>query len=352
MNLTDPYLFLDILLRGAVLSGLTILAFAIWNKQGLRQELSGRLAIAFALCFAIYVISTSAIFPNVRSPVRLSLRLLEAPNLVFLWLFLLSVFQDDFRLRSPHLIGGGLYILTMFLERLSEAGLVTLSEIFKLIYFAGSAALIGHAIWVLLQGWAGDLVSERRQSRIFVMAAILLAASLSVIAGNSAEILNETRLQLIGLGAILLTLFLVCKSWLFVQSDLFSSFSEGRHTDKDSSVTLKQQGFLKKLDRAMEDDNLYLDPSLKISALARRIGVGEHSLRHLINQKLGYRNFPAFLNRYRIDFAKAQLKDPALSDKTILSIAMESGFNSLSAFNRAFRQESGTTPRQYRQNPD
>ena len=74
----------------------------------------------------------------------------------------------------------------------------------------------------------------------------------------------------------------------------------------------------------------------------------EYRLRQAINEGLGHRNFNAFLNRYRIDEAKAALSDPTQQDVAVLTIAMDAGFQSIGPFNRAFKAESGLTPTEFR----
>jgi AraC-like DNA-binding protein len=88
--------------------------------------------------------------------------------------------------------------------------------------------------------------------------------------------------------------------------------------------------------------------NLTIGSLSSRLGVPEYRLQRTINQGLGHRNFPAFLNRYRLEDAKAALADPVQSDVPILTIAMDAGFQSLPPFNRAFKAETGLTPTEYR----
>ena len=66
------------------------------------------------------------------------------------------------------------------------------------------------------------------------------------------------------------------------------------------------------------------------------------------NQRLGYRNFSAFLNRYRIAEAREKLASREDVDLPVLTIAMDLGYNSLPTFNRAFRAETGTTPSEFR----
>ena len=83
--------------------------------------------------------------------------------------------------------------------------------------------------------------------------------------------------------------------------------------------------------------------------LAAKLKLPEYRLRRLINQRLGYRNFNAYLNHYRVEDAKVGLADPTEAEVPILTIAMDAGFQSLRAFNRAFRVETGMTPSEYRE---
>jgi AraC-like DNA-binding protein len=84
--------------------------------------------------------------------------------------------------------------------------------------------------------------------------------------------------------------------------------------------------------------------------LAARLDLPEHRLRQVINEGLGHRNFNAFLNRYRIDEAKAALSDAGQRDVPVLTIAMDAGFQSIGPFNRAFKADTGLTPTEFRRN--
>ena len=70
-------------------------------------------------------------------------------------------------------------------------------------------------------------------------------------------------------------------------------------------------------------------------------------LRQVINQQLGYRNFNAFLNHFRLKLAAEKLKSEPR--EKVLAIALEVGFASLAPFNRAFKEQFGMTPSEYRQ---
>ena len=88
--------------------------------------------------------------------------------------------------------------------------------------------------------------------------------------------------------------------------------------------------------------------SLEKSSGCRSASLTPHLLSQLLNEHVG-ENFAQFVNRHRIEEAKAQLVDPAYQHFTIAAIAEEVGFNSTSAFNAAFKKITGATPSKYRQ---
>ena len=100
--------------------------------------------------------------------------------------------------------------------------------------------------------------------------------------------------------------------------------------------------------RAVDEERLFLDPDLSVADLAARLASSPREVSEAINAVSG-RTFFEFVNAKRIDEARRRLAaDPGLR---ILDVAMESGFNSKSAFNNAFRRFAGTTPSAFRKRP-
>lgn len=58
--------------------------------------------------------------------------------------------------------------------------------------------------------------------------------------------------------------------------------------------------------------------------------------------------FFAYVNARRVEETCRQLADPANDDRTVLDVLYASGFNSKSAFHRAFRKATGEAPSAYR----
>ena len=98
----------------------------------------------------------------------------------------------------------------------------------------------------------------------------------------------------------------------------------------------------------MTDDRAYRSEDLSLASLDSRLAVPEYRLRRLINQRLGHRNFTAYVNGWRLAEAQIALADPAQRDLQVLSIALEAGFQSIGPFNRAFKAATGRTPTEFR----
>jgi AraC-like DNA-binding protein len=110
----------------------------------------------------------------------------------------------------------------------------------------------------------------------------------------------------------------------------------------------QEAALLETLRELMEEQKLHRHDGLTIAVLAARLAIPEYRLRRLINRRLGHRNFSSFVNGYRLAEARAALADPVQASVPILTIALDTGFQSLAPFNRAFKMTAGMTPREYR----
>ena len=100
----------------------------------------------------------------------------------------------------------------------------------------------------------------------------------------------------------------------------------------------------KKIETAMQQDNLYLDASLSLQKLAKHISTSPNYISQTLNESIGM-NFFDYVNKYRVEMAKHQLQH---SRDTVIDIAMNVGFNAKSSFYTAFKKVAQQTPSQYR----
>jgi AraC-like DNA-binding protein len=103
------------------------------------------------------------------------------------------------------------------------------------------------------------------------------------------------------------------------------------------------------LSRLMGESRGYAQEGLSLAGLAAQLQTPEYRLRRVINQRLGHRNFNAYVNGLRLSEAMRRLADPAERSLPVLTIALDVGFGSIGPFNRAFKAETGVTPTEFRQ---
>jgi len=121
-------------------------------------------------------------------------------------------------------------------------------------------------------------------------------------------------------------------------------------TKNNSSAITNDNVYYKQLCYLLEKEKIYRNPELSLSIISERLTISSTYISQLVN-KLSNSNFSDFVNAYRINDAKQKLSDPNFSIYTILSIGLESGFNSKSTFYTAFKKHTGITPTEYRENP-
>jgi AraC-like DNA-binding protein len=93
----------------------------------------------------------------------------------------------------------------------------------------------------------------------------------------------------------------------------------------------------------MESQQPYLAPELTLGELAAQLRTNTSWLSKVINTGCG-QNFNDFINEYRVREAEQRLRNPRFRHYTLLAVALESGFNSKSTFNRVFKKLRGITP--------
>ncbi len=103
------------------------------------------------------------------------------------------------------------------------------------------------------------------------------------------------------------------------------------------------------LKKVVQDEQLYLDSELTVSSLAEILEIPAYELSRIINLGIG-KNFSDFISEYRIMEVTRKMKDKAFDRLTLLGIAYDSGFNSKSTFNRTFREMTGKTPAEFKDN--
>ncbi|MEX2962572.1 helix-turn-helix domain-containing protein [Microbulbifer sp. TYP-18] len=217
--------------------------------------------------------------------------------------------------------------------------------------------LVAAGLVTLLRHFQSDLVEARRNLR----AALLTAIGSYMLIVICAEFLFSYQpmpAEVPILHAVLASLlcFAACL-WLLALSP--AALTESLPNNENSANTKReipvasepldpqQTQLLQRLQSHMSDGG-YRRTGLTIRELAELLDAREHVLRALINRHLGYRNFNEYLNQFRIDEASTRLADPDQAHLPVLTIALDTGYRSLSPFNAAFKRRHDLTPTEFR----
>jgi AraC-like DNA-binding protein len=91
---------------------------------------------------------------------------------------------------------------------------------------------------------------------------------------------------------------------------------------------------------------IYEDPELSLTQLAGQLESNPTIISKAINHCFQM-NFNDFINSYRINAVKEKFQQGLHKKQTLLAIALDCGFNSKATFNRAFKKNSGLSPKDF-----
>jgi len=340
-------LILDVLLRYGSVTLLFLASFlALRDGRGSKAGI-----YIFLVTFTVASMLLTTVRPELQlpRPIHYFFRFADVGNIAFIWWLGLAMFDDDFRLRWWHWAVLALNYVVLLPTRIMEFRGV---EYFHPVANYGldliTVGIMGHLFYVALKGRADDLIEPRRRLRLFFVLALGIATLAALFAENllmasHPELLNTLRC------IIIFPMALWGVAWLTQMHPEKLVFEATLEKPVQASlIDPRDQQLLAELTKAIEVDQMFKEPGLTIRQLAETLKTPEHRLRNLINSGLGYRNFSAFLNHYRIAAIKDAFSRPENSRIPVLTIALDHGYNSLAPFNRAFRYVEGKTPTQYR----
>jgi AraC-like DNA-binding protein len=344
---------LDLGLRGAVV-GLFLVTCAVLLLRTTAVHRAAGLGAAMGVAGAAYAVSTAPFFPTWSFGWSSPIVALGMSSPVILWLWARMIFDEHFSPRPWH---GAVWALMAGLGVVTYNGWTTwpaLAATCGRLLAAASIAFALMAIGQTAKNWRKAMATARGRGLVLLTIGVSSQIVLSAAAGLAAIPMRSISLTTAcGLGA-----FALLSVWtiLFVPFERQPAVAgAGRGDVARTSGSLvraspspAERALLSRLEHLMTTQRTYRQEGLTIGLLAVKLSIPEYRLRTLVNDGLGYRNFNAFLNRYRIDEAKAALADLGQSEVPVLTIALDAGFHSLAPFNRAFKADTGLTPTEFR----
>lgn len=323
------------------------------------RKLPNRLLAVFltltAIELSVWLWGHSSLMDGWVGGAWLALGKLQMPTFFF---FFISSCYSDFhwkRYDALHLIP---FLLALFFNFVSLP-LGNIADAFSIGTRSGT--ILSHiiyygymtAIFVILFQFKRRFLLHHASGRSKVLVWLTQLAAVSLFAhtlivlrdGFSGALPAEILTGLQMLGAVLalaITTWIALKSLL--QPDLFRDVDR-RLLRLQPKTKPPQNGDLDRVLRTVETHRPYLDPNLNLSELSYKLALTPRELSELLNGSIGVHFFD-FINGYRVEHAKTLLLESP--KRSIIQILHESGFNSKSSFNTAFKKHTGATPSAYR----
>ena len=342
--------FLDLIIRVAGVTLLLMQVALLWRDA--RQVRTAQFGMALAASLACVMITDGGEGFHAPRSVIYALTPISMISALFTWWFSQSLFDDEFRI-SPWQWGAAAIWTVLgtatYLDFVNGRPVQNLWPVYMRSLMAIGFAV--HIVYLALSGRKNDLVERRRRIRTYFALAIMTVFIFDLFHEYLYGWPNVPIWSSIAQYSLYLPVIIWGYFWLtrIDANELMFERAQPRLAPAEPKLSPKETLLEEKLQQIMGDEKAYLEPELSIASLADRVGAPEHQLRVLINKSMGHRNFRAFLNQYRLEAAKTALSDPDKAALPILTIAMDSGFASLSSFNRAFKLDADETPTTFRE---
>ncbi len=145
------------------------------------------------------------------------------------------------------------------------------------------------------------------------------------------------------LGPVFYTFLIYAFSYLFLNRNSFNLDKyDSSKLDSSSSKTL-----FKTIEKLFIEEHVFLESGISLKIVAEKLTTSPREISQAINENV-QQNFYEFVNQFRIEKAKNLLVDLKYEKEKIATVAFDSGFGTVTAFNVAFKKKTGVTPSVYR----
>ncbi|MEM1190188.1 MAG: helix-turn-helix domain-containing protein [Pseudomonadota bacterium] len=303
------------------------------------------LASVFAPGTIAYTIFRSSVYHVMDYPLILFLAVFSTLNTVFFWWLVIAMCSTQFHWTPIRLLPAAFMLALVFCRAIDLP--VVDGDYDNLMYLLLILSMMGHAMFVSLSHYRDDPVDPKR---LFQLLFVLVVGTTAIVSAalETYMLVTETQLRLFVLeGVVILILCLLCYPFvcgfapaLRLASPEGAVLAPERHEEEPAYMLNRVKALLK--------SGAYRESGLTVVQMADRLALPEYRLRRLVTRQLGYRNFNACLNAYRVDEARRILEDPTQLRRQIGLIADELGYGSVATFNRAFKEATGSTPSSFR----
>ena len=222
-----------------------------------------------------------------------------------------------------------------------------------------SSSILALSFWEAFRGYSKKTQSQKMQSVIFGSAWVLAVFNASIFPKfifsaaeielyNPIIITSSALLIVFAMQGVMLLQAKVINNQALKQKDDIGTINNDTFNLNENCNQDVEPELIVGITKLINEQQLYLKASLKISDFAQALMVPEYKVSRAIRYHYKAANFNLFINQYRVKYAKKLLINDQTKEWSILSIALESGFSSLATFNRVFKSIVGDIPNEYR----
>ena len=353
-------LLLTLLLGGTMMLGLMITLLLLKSDLGLSKWLLAVTLVALVthlLTFLLFITQVINQWPHLLG-ITYPIIFLTGPAFYF---FIRTYAEPAFRFKIGHLVH--LLPATLIFGLMIPTYLAPISEKLALIryyYELAPTENLSAFEWLYLNLYVVVIL-------VYVIAALryvyrqhpnnakllkkfcwlFLALSVLYLVLQSGFILSGASLitSEIILSALMALVILTLGYWILDIRQLFPKSAKGKYRtsplSQEAAIAIEQA-----LNKAMNQQEVYLNPRLRISDMAQLLQVPSHHLSQVLNDRMNT-NFYQLVNRYRIERCKQILNSDRIQQVSIQGIGFDCGFSNKTSFYRAFKKQTGMTPAQY-----
>ncbi len=128
--------------------------------------------------------------------------------------------------------------------------------------------------------------------------------------------------------------------------DVFDDVDTESVEEKNESEEKDLEKWKAKILDLIIKNKIYENPRLTLSDVSKELQVTTKTVSTIVNSGFDL-NFNDFINFHRIEALKQLLKEGKHKESTLLGLAFDCGFNSKATFNRAFKKNTGVSPKEY-----
>lgn len=230
-------------------------------------------------------------------------------------------------------------------------GIDSLIKNLQLPYYFNILGLLLILVYIAVSLWRLEIFTtlwRRPRNPLVVMSTVWLIFSALIIlfgiVSISLKIVKILRITFLLISIQTIITFLLGNRYpQFIQ--WFTEEVQKNKYHRSQIGDLDSSSIEKRLRELMEFEKIFCDEELTLNALASELDITSHQLSEFLNSRLDM-NFNYYINRYRIEEAKAMLlNEPG---RPITSVSYAVGFNTKSVFNEAFLKQTGMSPRDFR----